>query len=413
MITAKQPQWSFGDSRMVVLSLTTTMMAMIVLCGGTSSAFTVTLLSSTTTSVATRTSKMSDTALNMATWSDSKAVKDYQDFLSSGAQEIELPPDGPSVVLISPSESSAESLDQLNPMARALLSMGTGEDVVVTPYQELPQQLGGRSDYPIYITLNPTEISPFIQNLDESYKDRAEDFCFFSGGLQHANIEENLQEYGFCRDSMTQILMTGMAVDGSGAVQDRSVRLGSDAIGEEKWAGEVAACGKWKGAIAERLNRNQIRCNVDFYRDWRRRMWERNIIDSVFHLVGAVRKDEPTSLADVARYYEDEVSDIVWEVSQNLRGWKALTLTFGFEERMFGVAETESETQCVLIDELFPFLQGNKVFLESPMLLDYLWYAKTECGLLQSVDLPPRKEGEGDRTSGIFRKGNLRADGVI
>lgn len=348
----------------------------------------------------------------MATWSDSRAVKDYQDFLSSGQQQIDLLPDGPSVVLISPSESTAQSLDELNPMARALLSTGTGEDVVVTPYQELPPSLGGRPDYPIYITLPPNEVLPFIQNLDDAYKERADDFCFFSGGLQHCNIEETLQEYGLCRDSMTQILMTGLAVDASGSVQDRAVRIGSDAIGEEKWAGEVAACGKWKGAIAERLNRNQIRCNVDFYRDWRRRMWERSVLDAVFHLVGAVRKDEATSLADVARYYEEEVSDIVWEVSGNLRGWKAMTLTYGFEERMFSVAETESNTQCVLVDELFAYIWGNKVFLESPTFLDYLWYAKTECGLLQSVDLPPRKEGE-ERTSGIFRKGNLRADGVI
>ncbi|KAL3926788.1 MAG: hypothetical protein SGARI_005496, partial [Bacillariaceae sp.] len=44
-------------------------------------------------------SSSSITCLHMATWSDSKAVKDYQDFLDSGEQEIILKEDGPSVVL--------------------------------------------------------------------------------------------------------------------------------------------------------------------------------------------------------------------------------------------------------------------------------------------------------------------------
>lgn len=347
----------------------------------------------------------------MATWSDARAVKDYQEFLSSGQQEIELLPDGPAVVLISPSESSAESLDDLNPMARALLSTGTGEDVVVTPYQELPPSLGGRTDYPIYITLPPDQILPFVENLDQAYSDRAEDFCFFSGGFEHGNIESQLQEYNLCRDSMTQILMPGLGFDEGGSVKDKAVKLGTDAMGADKWAGEVAVCGKWKGAVAERLNRSQIRCNVDFYRDWRRRMWERNVLDAVFNLVGAVRKDEPTTLADVAKYYEEEVSDMVWEITNNLRGWKALTLTYGFEERLFGVAELSSH-QCTLVDELYPYIWGDTVFTESPMFLDYLWYAQQECGLLQTVQLPPRKEGD-DRTSGIFRQGNMRADGVL
>lgn len=35
-------------------------------------------------------------------------------------------------------------------------------------------------------------------------------------------------------------------------------------------------------------------------------MWERSVFDAVFHLVGAIR-DEPTTLADVANYYSEEV----------------------------------------------------------------------------------------------------------
>jgi len=340
----------------------------------------------------------------MATWSDSKAVKDYQDFLNSGQQEMKLKSDGPSAIVYSPSGA--------NELAESLWAMGMGDDIVLTPDQDLPYELGGKTEYPIYITLPPNQLAYFLQNLPESYRARYEDFVFFSGGMYFGNIEDILKDNGLCRDSMTQAIMTGFERTSSGTFRDLTTNLGSDASGETKLAGECAACGKWNGAIAQRLERSGVRCSVDFYRDWRRKMWERSILDAVFNLVGAVRK-EPTSLANVAMYYDKEVSDMVWEISQQLRGWKAMTLTYGFEERMFGVAEnTGGDKQCVLIDELYPFIWGNKVFTDSPMFLEYLWYAKQEFGWLQNVQLPP-KRGDGEATRNIMRQGNFRADGVV
>ena len=215
---------------------------------------------------------------------------------------------------------------------------------------------------------------------------------------------------GYCRDSMTQVLISGLSVTQFG-VADLSVRLMSEtAIGEEKWAGECAACGKWAGAIAQRLLRNNIRCKTDFYREWRRRMWERSVYDAVFHLLGSVRS-EPTTVEQVATYYSGEVSDMVWEFSQLLRGWKALTLTYGFEERMFGVAEAIGRDQpCTLIEDMYPYVWGNSVFKQSKMFADYLNYAQQEIGLLQGVELP-RMNDEDFKSK--MRQGNLRADGVI
>lgn len=370
--------------------------------------------SSLTLASATPPSVSSSSRLHMATWSDSRAVKDYQDFLSSGQQELQLKPDGPSVIIISPAEAGLE-FHQLNPTAQALLYMGRGDDVVVTPFQPLPDVLGESeegvplSEYPIYITLPPQEVQPFLQNLDPAYDERNEDFCFFSGGLQYGNIEEVLKDNGYCRDAMTQVLISGMTVDENG-ISDNSVKLGIDAVGETKWAGESSACGKWNGAIAQRMERSQLRCNVDFYRDWRRKMWERNILDAVFNLVGAVR-EEPTTLQDVANYYDQEVSDIMWEITKNLRGWKAITLLYGFEERLFGVAEMTPQP-CVLVDYLYPYIWGNKIFTESPKFMEYLWYAKEQRGMFQDVELPPmRTPIEGEKS--VMIQGNLRADGVI
>lgn len=357
----------------------------------------------------TASSSSSSSSLCMATWSDSKAVKEYQDFLSSGAQTIVLKEDCPSVIVVSPNEVDLE-FEELNPLAQALMHMGNGDDIILSPYQPLPEILGESSEYPIYITLPPQEIEPFVDNLDEAYLDRQVDFCFFAGGLQYANIEEILKERGYCRDSMTQILISGMELGAEG-IKDASVSLGPDSVGEEKWAGECSACGKWNGAIAKRLEKRQIRCSTNFYRDWRRKMWERNCLDAVMNLVGSVR-EEPTTLADVANYYEKEVSDIMWEITGTLRGWKAITLMFGFEERIFGFAERQSSQQCTLVDEWYPYIWGNQVFTQSNAYLEYLHYAKVEMGLLQSVELPNMK-GESELASSIMRKGNLRADGVV
>jgi hypothetical protein len=294
-------------------------------------------------------------------------------------------------------------------MTDALLTMGMGDDVVLSRNDVLPSEMGGNKEYPIYICLPPTELDTFLRNLSDEQQQRNEDFVFFSGGPSLGNIEDILKGLGYCRDTMTQVVAAGIEfLPSANQVRDLSTRLGTDAMGEEKWAGECAACGKWNGAIAQRMERSDVRCSVDFYRDWRRKMWERNALDAIFNLVGVVR-EESTTISDVSLYYDQEVSDMAWEVSGSLRGWKAVTLLYGFEERLFGVAEnTGSGKQCMLNEEMYPFILGNRVFSDSPTVNDYLWYAKENCGVLTNVELPAKRAN-----SSIMRKGNLRADGVI
>lgn len=215
---------------------------------------------------------------------------------------------------------------------------------------------------------------------------------------------------GYCRDSMTQVLISGMHTTPTGRVEDLSVNLGPDSYGETKWAGECCACGKWAGSIAERMERNMVRCPVHFYREWRRRMWERHTYDAVFHLLGVVRS-QPTTVEQVADYYSKDVSEMVWEMSQLLRGWKTITLTYGFEERMFGIAESAGQEQATtLINEMHPFIWGNRVMLQSKMFCEYLHYAQAEMGFLQGIELPQMRDED---FQSKMRRGNLRADGVI
>lgn len=209
---------------------------------------------------------------------------------------------------------------------------------------------------------------------------------------------------------MTQVLISGMRLLSNNRVQDMKTFLGSDAVGEDKIAGECSACGKWAGSIAARLGRGNVFCRTEFYREWRRKMWERSVFDAVFHLIGAVRK-EKTTLSDVANYYGDEMSDIVWEMSQLLRGWRAITLLYGFEERLLGVGESYGQGQpSMLVDDMYPFVWGSPVFLESKSFVAYLHYAQKEMGLLRTINLPLKNDED---YQSHMRQGNLRADGVV
>ena len=317
-------------------------------------------------------------------------------------------------VTIDPNANQSELL------VHALLQLGQGDDIVVTPDQDLPAEINGHAEYPIYITLPPWQLEEFLVNLPPSYMDRTDDFVFFSGGTYFGNIEDVLKNRGFCRDTMTQVLISGMHIHVTPyglKLHDVSVKLGVAENGEDKTSGECAACGKWNGAISERFERNQIKCHVDFYREWRRRMWERTVLDAVFVLLGSVRSD-PTNIRQVAQYYSDEVADLAWEMSSLLRGWKAITLMYGFEERLFGFAEFSNvcnfdERTCydMISNDSYPYVWGNYVMNQSPLFVEYLWYAQLEKGLFQGIQLPPQTSSE--ETKSVMRKGILRADGVI
>jgi len=310
--------------------------------------------------------------------------------------------DVPSLI-VAPSSGDPTSWE----LVAAVVALGAGEDVVIQAGMPLPEEVGGSKSFPIYVCVYPSELKDFLSSAADEWKAKMGDFVFFSGGKQCGCIEPILKERGLARDSITQVLL-GFSLPGpSGKPKDLSVKIGVDASGEDKWAGESAVCGEWQGGFAERLERNGIRVKKGFYREWRRWMWERAAYDAVLNLVGSVR-DKPTTMKDVALYYGEEVSDMLWEVSSALRGHLAVTLTYGFEERIFGIGENAGDEQCILSEELYPVLYDNAV-LNSKMIKQYLGFAKEECGLLQNVDLPVSLA---DRPS-LMRQGNLRSDGVI
>jgi hypothetical protein len=352
----------------------------------------------------------------MATWSNGQAIKEYQDFLATGKAEIYKEDDGPSVIVRSCNPACTTQLID------AIISLGNGDDVVVTPNDILPPGMGERASYPIYIALPPYELREFIQNLNEEWKARANDFIFFSGTKICGVVEPILRDFGMCRDTMSQVVIgftlptTTPGSSGLGGVvarkpEDLACNIGPDAYGEEKWAGETQACGKWSDAVARRLESNGIRCKSTFYREWRRAMWERALYDCVWNVVGAVREDK-TDHYQVAAYFETEASDMMWELVNGLRGGLAVTLIYGFEDRLFSFAEMRGKDEpCEIIDDMFDHML-NVFPGKARMLWEYCNYAKDRKGLLQLSNVPPVPSELSSLPSKV-RTGNLRADGVI
>jgi hypothetical protein len=91
--------------------------------------------------------------------------------------------------------SSYESPEQER-LVRALLNMGVGDDLVVTPDQVIPGTLGGRKEFPIYVLVPPTQLAHFLSTLNPSLYDKIDDLVFVSGGMAYGNIEDVLKEKG-------------------------------------------------------------------------------------------------------------------------------------------------------------------------------------------------------------------------
>lgn len=359
-----------------------------------------------------KTSSSSSTTNLSATWSNGQSIQEYQDYLAGVNQGPGEDTDIPSVIITNDATNN-------NKYVNAIINLGGGEDTIISPNDEIPETFKGRESFPIYILLSPIELDTALRQHFDRYMAKIDDFVFIT--WNHECIEQVLKQFSLPRDKTSQLLPTISLPDPPYIPQDMAIQMDLDQYGEPKWAMESLACGKWKHVIAARLDQNAIHCNTVFYRDYRRSMWEKIIFYAVFNLIGAVR-DEPTTFADVAKFYGDEASDMAWQLSTMLRGSLTITLSYGFEGRMFTWAQRNgADIPCVLNEENFQFCNGciwdiTKKGLSlgfgdpAPLHTEYIIYAIKKKGMLQGLELPYVTM---DQKPSIMRQGNLRADGDI
>ena len=155
-----------------------------------------------------------------------------------------------------------------------------------------------------------------------------------------------------------------------GVAYDGRTSMGDNANGLAEWAGESTATGKWAGALTERLGYGDLFCRVMFYRDWRRWMLEKVVYGAVVNIVGALHPKsdgKPSTHADVANYFSEEVEQMVDELGYTLRGYMAVTLLSGSSGRICAVAEANGrDVPCEVTPASFALY--NKLFWDNSML---------------------------------------------
>ncbi|GMH69081.1 hypothetical protein TrST_g3227 [Triparma strigata] len=308
-----------------------------------------------------------DTRLD-AIWSNEQAVQDYRDFLDNKPSTTDWKPDQPScfVFVTAP---NADPDAKRNPQEELLEQMVGGEDEVlrVTIDEDLvfPKEVNGNEEYPIYIACDPDLLPSFagsapVQALRKMYppSPKLEDFVFFhhSGRISESLLRSN--NLG-SSDQTSALLNLGLKPAMSGGLRSHTfingeISLGVDAMGQKKIAGKSITCGKWAGSTKSRIETTVKRTaaidegdnwsvvDLGFYRDVRRVIFEYGIMCSAFNLIGSVHSQtskEELTYSTVALGYGDECVEMVRELSGCLRGSLAVTMMFGFEERIMEIAE--------------------------------------------------------------------------
>lgn len=270
-----------------------------------------------------------------AVWSDSRAVQDYQNLLEGKIPERKS--DGKAVVVGD------------DPLAIGLANMAPGEPDPIFQYNQVAGLPPG--DYPVYVSLSKPEALEAL--LSEIPENKREDLVFINYGDMIENI---LKKFGLLRDATTQAVAY-YSINEFGNIEDDRTSLGDDRMGLPKYAAETSVTGKWAGAYADRLRRNNLHCSENFYRDFRRKMLERVVYESVFNLVAILHKRCP--LSEVPDYFRGECNDMLYEFGRLLRGNLAVALISGSEDRMAAYAKAQFRSKR---DNKLPFLSSSSPF---------------------------------------------------
>jgi len=255
----------------------------------------------------------------MQVWSNQQAIEEYQDLLSGKAMEDRA--DVPSVII------------GQGRVGELMKAGGSGEDVMLGRGGMIPPEVDGNRDFPIYVCVPNDEVENIIRSCPV---EKLDDLVFMQSGM----LEPVLKKYALCGNDNTQLNPIFWQYDVGSRPQQALTDMGPDSFGVTKYAGETTVCGKWSGAVVQRLKRHNLDCKRLYYRDWRRTMIEKTIFDSVFNLIGVLHDGQ--TLGEVGLYYRGEVEDMLYEINQGLRGHMAVTLLFGVEERLFAHAQHQN-----------------------------------------------------------------------
>jgi len=187
--------------------------------------------------------------------------------------------------------------------------------------------------FPVYVCVPEWEVESVILGCP---KEKRNDLVF----MQSACLETLLKRYGLANKKTTQCLPYFSISPFGLPVEGRVQYDVSKTDGEPKFAGQTVVCGTWRGAVAERLRKQDLHVEVMDYTYWRKQMLERLLFDSLFGLLACVHADSgEKTYGELAQNHWEEIDDMVWELSRAIANIMAVVLLTHVERRVRGLAE--------------------------------------------------------------------------
>lgn len=225
----------------------------------------------------------------MQTWSDPAVTKEYFDFLSGVNQRVDT-------------QDTTSTIVGEGRMGDFFRSQGDGTDLVIRRGQAIPPDAPG----PVYVCTRNDDLEDIILNCPDEKKS---DLVFIQNGM----LERLLRNHDLGENTKANVYF---AVSG----------IGEDPIDgktETNPEGLTSVCGKWEGAVSERIQRAGLSCKIVKERDFRRGQLDKLIWICTFNLIGAVHGN--INMGEVSDMHVREVTEMSNELAQMVR----FTLTVG------------------------------------------------------------------------------------
>ncbi|MED6218936.1 hypothetical protein PIB30_031164 [Stylosanthes scabra] len=196
-------------------------------------------------------------------------------------------------------------------VGRALVDMGTGQDILVRRGESVPFDFQG----PILVCTRNDDLEAVLQSTPPS---RWNDLVFFQNGM----IEPWLESKGL---SDANQVLAYFAVSKLGETP-------IDGKTDTNPEGLTAAYGKWAPAVAERLHAGGLSCKVLGKEAFQKQMLEKLIWICSVMLVGA--RHGGVSVGVVEKEFRSEFSSLIAELASAAAIEKGLTFEEAMEDRL-------------------------------------------------------------------------------
>lgn len=255
----------------------------------------------------------------MQVWSDPAVREEYFDYLEGRVQRTET----------ADCQSTIVGAGRIG----SFLAEKGKNDLVIKRGESIPPDAPG----PVYVCTRNDDMAQVIADCPE---EKLEDLVFIQNGMLERFLREKNVSDNTCANLYFAIPRIGAKpIDG---------------ITDKNPEGLTAVCGKWEGAVADRLQNANLTCKILKERDFRRSQLEKLIWISCFNLIGAVHGG--ITMGEVAKMHVDEVTEMGTELAQMVRFTLTVGMLSNIEDRLLAYGRRVKDFPTAVKE--FPWRNG-------------------------------------------------------